>query len=465
MTEVTDRTTGPESEGSPRNDLIVKRFVEELLTLEQIADEFGVSRARIGQILKEANVDARAVQRQRTLGRADVRAGEVRSFADEISDAAVRLAALGLARADIEANLAAFRPDTDPGIISASIDYLRDAGRLVIDRSGGEQKVPDSVLRSSLLYAVGRRYELVAPQTSAELSMDPEMVADTNRVLASAGVPPEEILQVLNVIQAASERIAADESVTLSGTSYDATRAAFLADHPASDRQAVAWPVGSLTVSRRLGGSWNAALSSLGIKTQSAPEGFGAAQYTRSELARTIRDFIASGVGTAYADYEQWVQTEKGSGRVRPSGPSVRYAYGSWNDAVRSGGDAERVDRVTERRLRKPATQSTLDELIEHEEGERERLSDELMRQAESGKLTPELLESIEHQKAVATATLHRYRQEGERWDEQVRRWAKQDTQGDRQFKINLWLAVAIGASAAIAPMVVWWLDRLFPVP
>ena len=440
-----------------RDEVIIERYKNEDITLEELGSPYGLSGARIGQILKSAGIDARKIQKDRTQMRAERRTQSIRTLAEDIRGAVTALAADGLSRAAIEAHIRVFRPRIRSEDISAAVDYLRSTG-VVIDKSRKDRRVSDALLRSSLLYVLGLRLELTEPKIPAEEGLDPEIVSDTAEVLAKGGLNPEEIIRTLGIIQAASERLEEDPSVTLPGAVYDAKRLEFIALHPSMGKEIVSWPVGSLTVSKRLGGSWNAALSSLGIATQEAPQGFGAAQYSPEEYAEAVRNFVAAGVGNTYGDYEAWVQSEQQEGRSRPSGPSVRNIYGSWNLALRSGGDPSMVDRVTERRGRVSA-ETAIGDLVRQKEEEYDELQTRLESLAESGELTPEMLASIEQQKALTTATLRRYEQEEERWKAQESRWAEQDIHGARQFRINLWLAIGVGASSAVAPLFVWVLD------
>ena len=218
-----------------------------------------------------------------------------------------------------------------------------------------------------------------------------------------------------------------------------------------------------MTVIDRLGGSWNAALESVGLATSTIPEGFGAARYSASDFEEALRKFIrisrADGTPTSYKEYEEWVRSQRSEGHNHPSGPSVRLVYPNWNDALRTSGDRSGVNRVTER-VREDAksgaeikAQAQVIEVAEREITER----------AEAGTLTPAQAANYQNQIDAATAQIEFYDAEEARWADQKSQWEKAGEQADKQFSINLWLAIAVGAGSVIVPIIVWALETFGP--
>lgn len=404
--------------------------------------------------------------------KAEVLIHETRMLADKIRDMVTTLAGAGATRHEIKARVKVFHSDWDAALISAAVDVLRDRDGIRIDKAKSGSDLSDSYALSSLLYLAGQRFEVKDKETSAEVALEQDLVVNVTEKLLEQGMSSVAIVRVLNVIQAAKDAIATNPQLTLSRAAYDSLRKDFLDTHAiASERGRKAWPVTGLTVANRLGGSWNKALESVNMTTSDVPVGFGAAQFPAKEYQAAIQDFktyaAVDNTGSTYDDYIAWVEREKRENRTRPSGPSLRANFPSFNEAMRHDGSAQKLNRVTERRQRTESVSTDSSapeaELIRAKEDEISRIEEELEARSEAGTLTNEEADALRQQSQLAEATIVRYKQEGQRWEQQKLQWVENDKQGKRQFRINLIMALAVGVGAAAAPIIVWFLQTFGP--
>ncbi|MGJ9425342.1 hypothetical protein ACHABX_05800 [Nesterenkonia halotolerans] len=194
---------------------------------------------------------------------------------------------------------------------------------------------PESAITASLLFAVGsgRVPSNEAPELPAEMT---ETLA---KLLAHQGAE-DHVARVVEVVRAGLEAVNADSSLTLSAQRYDTLRREFLAE-TGSAAGRVVWPVGSTTILKRAGGSWNSALVRTGLvaSTKTQASGFGRARFTAEQYRTAVRDFARAaarkGGSTSYQNYLAWRRRSQEEGRSDlPSGPSLRNSYGSWSAAL-----------------------------------------------------------------------------------------------------------------------------------
>ncbi|WP_150460244.1 hypothetical protein [Nesterenkonia ebinurensis] len=197
--------------------------------------------------------------------------------------------------------------------------------------------LPESALTASLLYAVGHNYE---PDVEGSQLPD-EMVEEITGLLEDQGTP-ELVPEVLAGIRAGQQRLEQEPAATVSANVYTQLRKKFIAEHGIeSSKGRRVWPVGTITLLKRAGGSWNQALEAAGLATssQQRPKGFGVATFTPEQFDIAIEDYKndakEAGFATKYDNYLDWRKYQLSRGRTNlPSGPAVRNHYGSWSKAI-----------------------------------------------------------------------------------------------------------------------------------
>lgn len=127
---------------------------------------------------------------------------------------------------------------------------------------------------------------------------------------------------------------------TISAAEFDRARRDLLTGWGAGARSgALVWPPTSRTVAVRLGGgSWNDALSSLGVATSARGRERGGTRFTGdtqvASVARFLQETEASGGSASFAAYTDWARQQRGAGQQVPAPATVRQHFGSWSAAV-----------------------------------------------------------------------------------------------------------------------------------
>lgn len=172
--------------------------------------------------------------------------------------------------------------------------------------------------------------------------------ATPSRTRPDVGAPPpgEDSPRVRAAIAAARSQVLADPSLTLSVADHDRARLEVLAAlGRVSTRGSALWPVGSRTVSTRLGGgSWSGALARLGLATPVAVHPRGNRRFDEDDYNRALRDFLEecsrTGATPSFLAYRSWCAGQRRQGRGRPAGATLRQHFGSWSRALEAvGGD------------------------------------------------------------------------------------------------------------------------------
>ena len=114
-----------------------------------------------------------------------------------------------------------------------------------------------------------------------------------------------------------------------------------------TSKGALVWPPTSRTVAVRLGGgSWNDALSSLGVATSARGRERGGTRFTGdtqvASVARFLQETEAAGGSASFAAYTEWARRERGAGHRVPAPATVRQHFGSWSAAVAAARDGVR---------------------------------------------------------------------------------------------------------------------------
>lgn len=345
---------------SERDQEIVEQY-KAGATLEAIAAPLGITRERVRQIVnKVGGASADEAREARAVARAALVEENVAAMAAELGDGLSRLAARGLTREQVERRLSVMFPSADGTAISLLVER---AGQ-TFDKLKSYPLLNQEMIEAGVLYLIALDRGIARSSVSSLLALDQLVVDGVAEVFANIQNGNAHTIETLQLIAAARDAIASDSTISISNDRYDRLRSEFLADHGIErGKGRVPWPPTSQTVAKRLGeGGWSDALRSLGLDTSATPKGMGQAKYAAEDYEQTVIEFLkhtgVSGEGTTYAAFEQWLASEKRSGRPRPSAPAVRGAFRSWNEAVRSRGNAERINRVHEKTLKGAATET-----------------------------------------------------------------------------------------------------------
>lgn len=153
-------------------------------------------------------------------------------------------------------------------------------------------------------------------------------------------LPDARRAQVRHDLGVARGAALADPSLTLSVADHDRARLEVLESlGQVSRRGTPLWPVGSRTVSARLGGgSWSAALVRLGLAAPVTVRPRGNLRFDEDDFRLVVREFLGecsrTGTGATFSAYTAWCAGQREQGREVPAGATLRQHFGSWSAAL-----------------------------------------------------------------------------------------------------------------------------------
>lgn len=146
--------------------------------------------------------------------------------------------------------------------------------------------------------------------------------------------------RIRSAILSARARVAADPSLTLSVVDHDRARLEVLEGlGQVSHRGAALWPVGSRTVSVRLGGgSWSGALTRFGLALPAPSRPRGNRRFAEGDYRDAVRDFLVhcseAGIPATFSAYGSWSAARREAGIAVPTGATLRQRFGTWSGAL-----------------------------------------------------------------------------------------------------------------------------------
>lgn len=320
-------------------DSEIVRLYEQGVPGTQLAEQYGVTRQRIDQILRARGaIDAGQARAVRSERRASEQVEAAQAFLDE-HDASLRaLAHSGASRVEVESKFALLTPDVAGDVVREAI---KRSG-LLFDVNREEYHFGHSVIEAGIWYILSRENGLQGDLTVALAELTLAEMVDVSRALTGLGIVPDRTKDILLSIAAARRHLIAAPEVTISKKKYDEQRTSAL-DYLglAGGQGSLVWPPTSQTVIKRLGsGYWKDALASVGITASDRGRSRGLVVFEESDYRSAITDFLqhckATGSPESYDSFERWVGNEDRLGRQRPSGPAVRNFYQSWTNAKRT---------------------------------------------------------------------------------------------------------------------------------
>jgi uncharacterized protein (DUF433 family) len=316
-----------------RDDRIVERY-REGETMQVIADDVGVSRARIQQILAARGEVVAAALDIRKRRRADRRSTEAEEFWGQHGATVEALANQGRSKQQILDRFALLFPELEQAIIQAALDRCG-----ITFSKPGPRHFSDPALELGVWYVLAVHLQIAADRGAALASMDFEEASALCAALRQRGFSRDEVAETLAVAIEARE-LAATTACSLSKAKYDQLRTP-TANSQRDTRGLHPWPPDSQTVMKRLGnGYWTEAMVRIGLVPNEGGRSKGLLMFSEesypSALEKYVNDRRAAGATTSFDDYDAWRRREYRDGRTWPSGVAIRNRFGSWSSAMRS---------------------------------------------------------------------------------------------------------------------------------
>ncbi len=319
---------------SERDDRIVERY-RQGETMQEIADDQGLTRARIQQILADRGEVKAAALAARKSRRADKRSTDVEALWTEHGATIGALANQGLSKQQILDRFALLFPELEP----ATIQIALDRSGITYSKPLDPRHFTDAALELGVWYVVGLDLRLDADRRASLASTDFDDAFELRNALAAREFANDQIAEILAVAIGAREH-AATTPCSLSKASYDALRTPTVDSHHDAQRLHP-WPADAQTVMKRLGeGYWTDAMVRIGLAPNQRGRSKGLLMFSEESYPRALAKYVydrrTAGATTSYADYDAWRRREYRDGRTWPSGVAVRNRYGSWSNAMRS---------------------------------------------------------------------------------------------------------------------------------
>jgi hypothetical protein len=185
-----------------------------------------------------------------------------------------------------------------------------------------------------LLYVTGKHHG-IEPDYQLTLGQMPTAEIAELRLLTRAEIPPRRFAEILAVAETTKLAIRARVARSLSVEEYAATAeplARRFRGHIFGDT--AAWPAPVSALKQRLGGgSWEQALSTVGLQLRKAADRFG-----EDDFIRAIHDYTEECAGCDFPlsleTYDRWVTAEVSLGGDRPSAIELMVHFGGWQKAI-----------------------------------------------------------------------------------------------------------------------------------
>jgi hypothetical protein len=334
-----------------RDAEILRMWEDDATTLDAIGQEFGLTRERVRQLLREMGASpSMNVRHARAAKKAESNRNAVVDFQAQIMELLQTLQAQDETIMGVRLKLTTAYPDVDPQIVYAAIRR----SKLVFRKTPATHHFSEEGVRAGVWYALAVKYGGEATKTQAAALLPASLVDELSGTLSAQGLTPQDIELMLRSVARGSMLIADPNPVSLSHAHYEQIRGDFLSSHniPTAKGQLL-WPPTRQTIMKRFGGnSWAAAVEEIGLE-QSARKGRGKGQlyFSAADYSSAIRDYLAYceayKLSPTYVRYEAWTAQEQASQRKRPSAPSIRNVFRTWTKALQSKGDPEHVGMLS----------------------------------------------------------------------------------------------------------------------
>ncbi|MBO1336325.1 sigma factor-like helix-turn-helix DNA-binding protein [Streptomyces sp. VRA16 Mangrove soil] len=331
------------AEFQERNQAMADLY-EQGRTLQEIGEQFGVTRERVRQILVHLGTAVTAVEARgaRREARAEELSVQVKEFLEVHRAAIVAMSEGGAKRSDVEARYALLFPEIPAAVVREAVT---EAG-VLFDVDVQEFAFAQCAIEAAVWYVLARDLGLAADRARAVHEMDLDEMEGVGSLLLREGVAAETVADILGLAHAARTKVSdgavAGEEFGIAKARYDTWRESVLDElGMESSKGSTPWPPTSQTVMKRLGGgAWAQAQRALGLTPDRRGRPPGGLVYEPQDYPAALRDFLSdaarAGTPTTYQAYEIWVRTQDRAGHRRPAPASIRLYYKSWTTAKRA---------------------------------------------------------------------------------------------------------------------------------
>lgn len=313
-------------------------------TMQVIADEYGITRARVQQILARRGVDSDAGRGARREARRQHADQSLTAFWNEHGTTVAALAEDGATKAEVLDRFRLTHPSIDLDAARAALA----ASEVVFSKNEDALHFPDSALRFGVLYVAGLHHGITGDAGAALASLDVDDMRETAESLGARGFSDDEIAGVFAVVASVLEATSADP-LTLAANKYMSLRKPFV--ERSRDSGLHPWPADGQTIAKRLGlpgRFWSDAVANLGLRPQTG-RARGLLVFTEAEYLEAVvhyrRDRAALGYKAQAGEYTAWRERELQGGRSRPSQPAIRGHFGTWQAAIRAAIEQPALNR------------------------------------------------------------------------------------------------------------------------
>lgn len=324
-----------------RNQEILRLWNEEVLTLEEIGERFGLTRERVRQLLVQlGGKDPRLVRKARAAKKKLLAAADAHDLLSQARSVIEQFHAQGYTKQECAVAVKALFPGHPQEIVELA---LKETG-LVFSIGKVSPQFGDELLKAAVYFVVGKINDLQLDEAGIARVVPPKMISE---IAAHANENPFPSIGsdiALRYIAGAIEALESGATISLSHQAYEKERTRIWALEGWFGGAEQYWPPTKQTVMKRLGDSyWDDAMLALGL-TLSARRGRarGNWKYSNADYEAAVRDYLSyckvHKLNPTFDRFEQWVKLEKASGRQRPSSMSVRNVYGGWIPALQSMG-------------------------------------------------------------------------------------------------------------------------------
>lgn len=264
---------------------------------------------------------------------------EYRAFCDRYEPLLTGLSGMGWTQAEVYTRAVTLFPTINREHLEAAItsDRWVFTGRK-------EQALNNVMLASALWYAVAVTYDLEPDYEYAAVRLDPVILQDLPRLLASLKATPEDVAEIMGMLGAALRYLADHPYTELHDTEYDDLLEHLPAPVAAMSGKNLQWPPARAVIEDRLGDrSWETALLKTGICPPGAADrgiSLAPADLTDRTFRNALGEFLSYCVRydrkPSVMLYGQWAESSSRQGQVPHLG-AVRAKYGSWHHALQAG--------------------------------------------------------------------------------------------------------------------------------
>jgi hypothetical protein len=327
---------------SVRDDRIADRY-RGGDTMQAIADDEGLTRARVQQILAGRGEVAAVALEVRKSRRRDAQSKVVDGFWTDHGATVAALANQGLSKQQVLDRFGLVFPELDSAIVQSALDR----SGITYSKPLDPRHFTDAALELGVWFVVGLDLELPADRGAALASTDFEDAFALREALRARGFTDGEIADFLATAIGARD-LATTTACSLSKSRYDKLRIPTVQSQQKA-QTLHSWPADAQTVMKRLGsGYWTDAMVTIGLVPNDRGRSRGLLLFDEGSYPEALSNYTfdrrATGAQTTYADYDAWRRREYRDGRTWPSAIAIRNRYGSWSNALRSADDRHGSD-------------------------------------------------------------------------------------------------------------------------